>query len=33
MKIVAKICSRLIYAVIAVVWLFLAVDIIYKLMY
>jgi len=33
MKIAAKICLRLIYAVIAVVWLFLAVDIIYKFMY
>lgn len=33
MKIAAKIYSRLIYAVIAVVWLFLAVDIIYKFMY
>jgi len=33
MKILTKIYSRLVYAVVAILWLFLAVDIFYKFMY
>jgi len=33
MKILTKIYSRLVYVLVAIVWLFLAVDIIYKFIY